>query len=205
MFPSRSSRIGLVLSSTRWGPLVGTYPGERTSRIPPGKSPGARRKSNVAPSPIQVREVPRPYLPGTTGNMNRFPVERGKPRSSHALQSVRETFLKIPSRMRRDMRIPAWYAKEFGIPPILLRTRMRSLTYRQRILATLARMYYIWFTDVSPVYEQVSLSLNDRLRASRGDGMSDLLWQVNRTKHWYSRAARLHGKLKVLLSPISGW
>jgi len=155
---------------------------------------------NVAPSPIVVRELPRPYLP-RPGNVNRFHTVRDDPKRRYAIQIVRSTFLQIPARFRRDMKIPPWYAEYFGIPPILLRVRMRTLTYRQRILAMIARMYYIWFTNVAPVFEQTRFSLNERLRASLGDGMSVLLWQVFRTKHWYSRAAKLQGKLKVLLYP----
>jgi len=83
---------------------------------------------------------------------------------------------------------------------------MHSLTYRQRCLAYLARLYYIWSFDVVPVYETAPLTVSQRVLASKADGMSILLWQViNARKHWHSGAARLLGKLKVLLSPIKGW
>jgi len=183
---------------------MGPHPSEETRRIPVGKHRRVRHKPNVAPSPIEVRSLPRP-MPLVLRNLNRFPIVRGNPRTSHAIQVVRATFLQIPARFRRNMKIPVWYPDQFGVPPILLRAKMRSLTTRQRILAMLARMYYIWITDVSPVYEQVHLSFSDRLRVSHCDGISNLLWQAFRTKYWYGPAARLHGKLKVLLSPSSGW
>lgn len=103
------------------------------------------------------------------------------------------------------MRIPPWYTQEFGIPPFLLRTKMRLLTYRQKILAYLARMYYIYSFDVATVYETASLNTHQRIVACKCDGMSRLLAQLFSAKSWQGGALRLLRRLKVLLSPTQGW
>jgi len=103
------------------------------------------------------------------------------------------------------MKIPPWFPNSYGIHALVLRTKARCLTVRQRVLAFLARMYYVWIFHVVPAYEAEPLTTSSRVKASRGDGMSTLLWSAFNTKHWYSYAARLHARLKVLLCPNSGW
>lgn len=122
-----------------------------------------------------------------------------------AIKESRRLFLDMPLRMRWNMKIPAWYSEEYGIPSFVLRTKYRLLTSRQKVLSTIARLYYIWIFNVVPVYETVPLNTASRVRASKCDGMSSLLWQAFHTKYWYGPAAKLFGKLKVLLRPIMGW
>lgn len=138
-------------------------------------------------------------------NIHRFASRTLKKGPGLALRVTRETFLQVPVRYRRDMKIPAWFPDEFGIPRFLLRKKSRFLTYRQKILAMIARMYYIWIFQVSPHYEGLALTTSMRVRISHCDGISSLLRQTLRTKYWYAGAATLHGKLKVLLSPARGW
>jgi len=103
------------------------------------------------------------------------------------------------------MKIPPWYTKVYGVSPFVLRTKFLLLTSRQKVLALLSRMYYIWLFHILPVYETGPLNTASRVRASKADGMSSLLWQGFHTKYWYGPAARLFGRLKVLLRPVKGW
>lgn len=132
-------------------------------------------------------------------------VQQEKKPADSAYLCTRRTFLQIPARMRRGMKIPPWYAEVYGVQSLVLRTKACRLTSRQKTLALLARMYYIWIFNVVPVYGTVPGGTSSRIRASFSDGMSSLLWQCFHTKHWYSHAARLHARLKVLLCPITGW
>lgn len=122
-----------------------------------------------------------------------------------ALKLVRETFLQIPVRYRRDMKIPPWYSIQFAIPNLVLRTKFRCLTIRQRVLSTLARMYYIYRFNVIPAYCADTLNTSSKIRVAQSDGLSTLLKQCFHTKHWYGCAAKLHSRLKVLLLPFRGW
>lgn len=126
---------------------------------------------------------------------------------SHALKTVRGVFFSIPEEYRRNMKIPSWYAKVYGIQPLLLRVASRSLTPRQRVLSHIARIHYIVYHVVNQRIFPSGYSNNtsSRIRQSHADCTSHLLLQASRARrHWHSAAEKLLRRLKVLLCPLWG-
>lgn len=159
----------------------------------------------MKPNPLALEDSSWKNLPRDSQKL--FSVDKCKKINSYtsAIKNSRGLFLQAPVGMRWNMKIPSWYTKIFGVHRLVLRTKYCRLTSRQKILANLARIYYIYRFNIVPTYEVGSLTTSLRIKASQSDGMSSLLWQAFNTRNWYSPATRLFRRLKVLLRPVSGW
>lgn len=146
------------------------------------------------PRPERARDTPFKWRKGAS-----------KPKKFRGLTDILKLFHSLPYWKRQGVSIPPWYFEEFKVPRWMLTKRPSSLSYSKRCRASLARLFYLWYFEIGPVYEMVPLGTHQRVLFAKCDGLFPLFQRVLHARYWHSAAEKLLENLKVLLTPSQGW
>lgn len=108
-----------------------------------------------------------------------------------------ELFYSVPGSLRRELKIPQWFAETIGVPKYYFRTPGKTFSPKQVCISTLGRLYYMYRYSL----KRGNCNTATLARGSKGDSIYHLFYLLSHSRRWYTVCHMIYRRLKVLLSP----